>query len=611
MRMVHLAGGRGFRRGAAAAIVFGLAVPAAAAPTCTTEADPARAACGGRVVAEPEASASYLQHGIEYEPVLRAVERLAPGFVQVFDAAALAPDAGAGRSAGNRPLWVVRVTDESVTTPKLQVAVTLSSHGDEPAGREGGLRFLEDLAHWAVDDPAHLLRAGDASVQIGAWLRAHELWLSVPNPDGWASGDHTTPFPRFLRGNGNFADLNREFPTLGWRTAPAMREPEAKLWGAVLASLPRLAVHLDVHGETESPTGSFLDVMWPAGQWDPVARRRERDFAERMIRSAERHMAQAVPSEELQGHLPRPASVANAYDIVGYDDAGFLGDWMAQRGVLALDVEVWPNLKPDGPPASATAYNQLVERLRVAAVRGAMEATLVAATVPAPSAPALGRLAVIDDGVRVGGADRLRWFDELAVATATPVTRLSPAAVDDTALAAVDTVVLADVAPADAAAAVAVLRRFAEAGGQVLLTDRALGLLPGLGVAAEVRETVHVAGHVDFGPRDHPWERNLPEHARQTYTQVPLGYRGRGVAEAPHTGVTPATWPGSVAATVAGPAGDLVAVGDVAVGDGRIAVFGAVLPRQRAHADWLGLADHGVTIAGGDVLEAILSYRRP
>jgi len=592
-------------------LVLGLALPVAAAPTCTAAADPARAACGGRVIAEPEASASYLQHGLEFEPVLRAIERLAPGHVEMFDAAALAPAAGATRSVGNRPLWVVRVTDEAVTTPKTQVAATLSIHGDEPAGREGGLRFLEDLAHWAVDEPGHPLQAGDATIAVGDWLRAHELWMSVPNPDGWASGDHTTPFPRFIRENGNFADLNRQFPTCGWRTWPAMQEPEARLWGAVLAGLPRLAVHLDVHGETESPTGSFLDVMWPAGQWDPVARRRERDFAERMIRSAERHIAQAVPSEELQGHLPRPASVANAYDIVGYDDAGFLGDWMAQRGVLALDVEVWPNLKPDGPPASTTAYSQLVERLRVAAVRGAMEATLVAATLPAPTAPALGRVAVIDDGVRVDGADRLRWFDELAAATATPVTRLSPGDIDDAALAAVDTVVLADVAPSTAAPTAGALRRFAEAGGQVLLTDRSLGLLPDLGVPAEVREVAHVAGHVDFGPREHPWEQRLPAYASQTYTEVPLGYRGRGVAEAPHAGVTPSTWPGSVAATVAGPSGDLVALGEAPLGQGRVAVFGAVLPRQRAHADWLGLADHGVTVAGGEVLEAILTYRRP
>lgn len=582
------------------------------AATCTEGSGPG---CPLRVIPEPEAAAAYIQHDLDYANILRKIEAIAPRYVEIFDAATLAPHAGVTTTETGRTIWVVRVTDEQVTTPKTQVAATLSSHGDEPAGREGGLRFLEDLVRWAAYKRSHVLSAGDTSITVGTFVTQAELWLSVPNPNGWAAGDAGAwPFTGFQRTNfgTQWRDLNREFPTLGWRTTTHLVAAEAKLWAGVLESLSRLSMHVDIHGETSSATNSFVDVMWPAGQWDPIARRRHRDQGYRIVEVANRRMAEAMANGTPPEQAPKPADVANAYDIVGYDDSGFLGDWMAQRGVTSIDVEIWPNLRPDvGPSTANTVYSGVVERLRVAAVRAVMEATLVGAFAATPTAPAAGSLLVIDDGVRVasptGLADRLRWFDELAARTATPVQRVAPDDVTASMLSGVDTVVLADVDQVAVAPLAPLLRDHALAGGQVLLTDRSVELVDDLGLAGQIVNHTHVAGHVDFGERTHAWEAGLPAHASQTYTEVPLGYHGR-VAQSPHFGVM--NWPGVTVATVATSAGAATALGEVALGTGRVAIFGAVLPRQKPGAAWLGLTDHGVSVAAGEVLERILAYRR-
>jgi hypothetical protein len=52
-------------------------------------------------------------------------------------------------------------------------------------------------------------------------------------------------------------------------------------------------------------------------------------------------------------------------------------------------------------------------------------------------------------------------------------------------------------------------------------------------------------------------------------------------------------------------------LGELAHGDGSIAVFGAILPQPTEENPHLyGLADYGVTITGGEVLHTMLGYRR-
>ena len=44
--------------------------------------------------------------------------------------------------------------------------------GLESAGREGGLRYLEDLTRWGADEPDHVLYAGDLDSSSGLGLLA-------------------------------------------------------------------------------------------------------------------------------------------------------------------------------------------------------------------------------------------------------------------------------------------------------------------------------------------------------------------------------------------------------------------------------------------------------
>src|SRR5690349_17155275 len=93
---------------------------ATGAPTCTGPV-PA-AACGNRVIAEPMQTATFLQYGQEMPGVLDAIEAVAPEIVEVQTLAEWTKDPKFV-SAGGRELYVTRVTDESVKTPKRQVAL--------------------------------------------------------------------------------------------------------------------------------------------------------------------------------------------------------------------------------------------------------------------------------------------------------------------------------------------------------------------------------------------------------------------------------------------------------------------------------------------------------
>ena len=105
-------------------------------------------------------------------------------------------------------LWLAELTDGvDAAADRETVVFTLSIHGDERAGVEAGLRFVEDVL------------AGDRP-EIAALLSTVRLVFVCPNPDGWLVRrqdyeDPTDP-PDFRRFNGADRDLNRQQPTAGW-----------------------------------------------------------------------------------------------------------------------------------------------------------------------------------------------------------------------------------------------------------------------------------------------------------------------------------------------------------------------------------------------------------
>jgi hypothetical protein len=665
----------------AGVVPLALAGHSLAAPSCTTPGT--EAACGGRIVAEPQFSTSFHQFDGPAESLqksLEAMEALAPGFLEV---APLAEWTGnpAHQSFGGRPIWIVRVTDEDVDrAEKAQVAVSLSVHGLEAAGREGGLRYIEDLARWAKDDSEHVLYAGDHGVPFDEVMKQTEVWIGFTNSDGWAAGDLDSGRAGFARGNGNGQgpvgvlqpgkDLNRDFATVGWfdRTRGrglAESEPEIAGWTALVRSFPNLKTSTDIHGEVVTPNDAFSDLIIPAGQWDPRRQDQVDQLSRNMIRTVERKFAEhGVVLDDVFGPAPsdgltprKPANVAAAYDIVGYDDSGFMGDWFSQeRDSVHMDVENFlSNLAPNN------VWVPELERAHVAAVRGNIEATIVEALITDDVTPSAdyGRIAYVDDPLRTSSdpavddgvpgtgsevaagetqvpydVSRLDYYAELREAFRAdidPVTAADVAAGLD--LSGYDTLVVTDMeqpssSTAGRAAYVAALDAFTKAGGQLLLTDRAVGLLDDLGVVAPEALTLNRtdAGHVDFEAPlgDHPYEEGLVGKPSQTYYEVMLGFPKR--FSAPNYGVERGAWEAAGGFTV-GTVGDQDAstspntvLGHRPHGEGRITIFGAILPQaierlvledgtttETPHPH--GLASFAVTITGGQVLDNIFAFR--
>jgi hypothetical protein len=652
---------------AAVPVLLALAAPVAAAPTCP---DRPEALCGGRIVAEPEQSVSFHQFDGPLDSVeasLTAMEELAPRYLEVMTLAE-ATGNPKHQSFGGLPIWVVRVTDEQAPRAgKAQVAASLSVHGLEAAGREGGLRYVEDLARWGANEPDHLLYAGDTGVPFAEVMRRTETWIGFTNSDGWNAGDlNSTTGPGFERGNENGGkDLNRDFATTGWYNRESGRgiaesEPEIAGWTALVRSFPNLKTSTDIHGELTTPNDAFSDLIIPAGQWTPKRQDQVNQLSLNMIRTVERKFEEeGIVLDDVLALLPvegpyptRPANVAASYDIVGYDDSGFMGDWFSQKqDSVHMDVENFlSNLAPNN------AYVPAIEQAHVAAVRGNIEATIVEALITDKVTPKAdyGRIAYVDDPLRTSsdpavkdgnpgtGADvvegekqtpydvsRLDYYPVLKEAFGAdiaPVTAADVAAGTD--LSAYDTLVVTDMetpygGPAvDKAAYVAALDAFAKAGGQLVLTDRAVGLLDDLAIVPEDALTVNRtdAGHVDFvAPLgDHPFEKGLVGKPSQTYYEVMLGYPSR--VQAPNYGVVRTAWEeagGTTVATVGPQDGDSpnTALGHLDRGKGRLTILGAILPQaieslpdiETPHPH--GLAAYAVTITGGQVLDNVFAYR--
>ncbi len=653
-----------------ALLSLALAAPVLAAPTCTTVPT---AACGGRVVAEPQLSTSFHQFNGPLETVggsLEAIEKISPRYLEVMTMAE-ATGNPAHKSFGGRPLWVVRVTDEQAPrAAKAQVAVSLSVHGLEAAGREGGLRYVEDLARWGASEPTKMLYAGDTGLPFAEVMQRTETWIAFTNSDGWAAGDLTSsdPGPGFVRANDNGADLNRDLATVGWYNHGGGRglaesEPETRAWTTLVKSLPNLKTSADIHGELTTPNDAFSDLIIPAGQWTPKRQDQVNQLSLNMIRTVERKFVEhGVVLDDIFGPLPgdgatprKAANVAASYDIVGYDDSGFMGDWFSQtQDSVHMDIENFlSNLAPNN------GWNPLIEQAHVAAVRGNIEATIVESLITDAVKPVAdyGRIAYVADPLRTSSdpavkdgtpgtgseleegetqtpydVSRLDYFPELAKAFGAEVKAVTAEQIAaGTSLSAYDTLVVTDMelpigSTANRSNYLARLDAFAKSGGQLLLTDRAVALVKALGVVdGSDNGTITVnktdAGHVDFvAPLgDHPFEKGLVGKPSQTYYEVMLGYPARN--QAPNFGVPRTLWEGAGGTTVAtvGAQGASTspntALGTIERGAGQITIFGAILPQAVETLDGIetphpfGLASYAVTITGGQVLDNIFAFR--
>ena len=165
---------------------------------------------------------------------------------------------------------MLRVTDERVPDAgKKRYAVSLSIHGIERAGVEGGTRAVEDLVtavHDASATDQRIVPDGtiDDAPTFADVLKHAIVYFTYPNPDGWRRGSVTSGGVSFQRYNGNGVDLNRDWPDVGFAFRPysravGAREPRAgrllrRRQGAAAASSTPAWTSTASSPPTRSPT---------------------------------------------------------------------------------------------------------------------------------------------------------------------------------------------------------------------------------------------------------------------------------------------------------------------------------------------------------------------
>lgn len=226
------------------------------------------------------------------------------------------------------------------------------------------------------------------------------------------------------------------------------------------------------------------------------------------------------------------------------------------------------------------------------------------------------------------------YFCDLRDVTTTPIKRLKPGLGGKSRK--VDSIVVADHTRAHTTR----LRTFAKRGGNVVLTDSALRLLPeliGVGKRAIRRHHAYV-GYADLD-HEHPWADGLSSRARQMYDPVGLGYpllmerdqywpcspeceKSSTRNSAPMWTIDREAWEGAGGETIAtadppesrkgeyeGQETDKTIIGTLPFGDGRIVVLGGVLPQPtEEHPHWFGLNAYTVSVTGQQMLLNALTW---
>ncbi|MGH2837863.1 MAG: M14 family zinc carboxypeptidase [Thermoleophilaceae bacterium] len=620
----------------AAFLTLVFAAPAAATPVCTDgyKGGPPADLCGGRIFPEAELARGYIQYTpdpfgfIEYQHGIEYLAQKYPRWISVFklsdlygeDAVSAGPDAlrsyEEGDAADGRDIQVTKISDHNVPDEgKETLLFSLSVHGNERGGLEGGVRTAEDLAIAAEQGGTIVdgYRNYESSTGRHATLHEHDVadvlakeavYLLDFNADGWAVGDwwNQPPLP-YSRGNSIGTDLNRQMPTIGRvnENRNPLQESEMKYGTefmhkvASLGQDGKMAYGADIHGEANSQ--AYMDIMYPAGEFDSVDHRRLMAIAERTKSVIDETLYEGIVEEsenatggndsEYPKVVPlKPAHWATVWDTLGYTDTGFIGDYMAtDLGVTGMDYEIFLNHSvPD------KTWNVYLQENHINASRGiiktAMAYTLFQEdefnasnvrvdtggragyvvnpdTVTDKDEDGPGRLPGPEgDGIGENGepveqrsyeVTNQKWFADTNAMMDHPFRKLRAAdiASNSRALNVVDTLVLADVpAPADSrgrtydkSAYFANIRAWVERGGNLVLTDKALHALGDLGVVAAdaVTDIAVYQPYANFQALDHAMTKGLRPNAHQLVEAATLGY-GIGSDESPMTVVDTAAW---------------------------------------------------------------------
>jgi hypothetical protein len=667
----------------ATAATLGLAATATATPVCTDgyKGGPPAAECGGRVFPEAEMAQAYIQYHANpmgFEEFRHGLEYLAqkyPRWVSVttLDQIYSDPKAVSAGPDGIRPheqgdtgdgkqIFVLKVTDHQVADrSKKPLFFSLSVHGNERGGLEGGVRTAEDLAIAAenggkiVDGVANYENSATGREpkfnehEVKDVLAKEVVYMVSFNVDGWAVGDWWAqpPMP-YARGNEIGTDLNRQMPTVGRinTSRNPLEESEMKhgtrFMHDVAAAAPggKLAYGADIHGELTSQ--AYMDIMYPAGEFDSVDHRRLMAIAERTKSYIDATLYEGIideaeaastgnEDEAEQNAIPqRPAHWATVWDTLGYTDTGFIGDYLAQPlAVTGMDYEIaFNHTVPD------KAWNVYLQENHINASRGIIKTAMAYSLFQEDEfsdsnvvVDPKGRAGYVIDLDTVTHADEngpgtlpgpggdgksengtpapqepynvtnQQWFKDTSRLMPKPFLGLSSGDVAESGsfLDFLDTLVLADVKvpadvqgrPVDGASYWRNIRAWIERGGNLVLTDRAVHGLSDLGIvpAAAIKDITVYQPYANMQDFSHPMLKGLRPNARQLVEAAVLGYE-IGNDASPMTIVDKAEWEKAGGKTVgttgnnSGSTDDLTrtSIGELKLKDGFIRIVGGALP---------------------------------
>lgn len=543
----------------------------------------------------------------------------------------------------------------------------------------------------------------DKTVEMTAseLLKRTKIYFVSPSPDGWRSGD-TPNIDGFSQYNGAGINSNRVAYQDGWSFPPdpvlyqqgytTLTQPEGAApteWlkgirDKELGGKP-FAVGMDVHGPV--PAGFIL--LHDQGN-DPQKLEQMVDLGLRIRRNMEETLPPASAldesadflAEELRRVLPdvdgstadqtawrssglgRWAFVTHIADSLSYTAANTWGGWMnSDSGLDAVSLSYEINCRAGG------VWDPLDHQLWVDNMRAVFETGVVTAAAKAAGKlgdfryKVAGDIGFYESGARITDRDgnpvppppnfpnhpllrqieqghydvsNTDYMRDLAGLIGSKPEEISENELDD--IDRLDTFVVADTQVKNVKA----LDAFAKSGGNLVLTDSALKLLPSLSKISG-KAIARRWGYVGYSDlkRTHPLTHGLLVTARQTYDPTGLGYPllmerdGYWSSDGSQSGsntknnapiwvVDRTAWEEAGGETIGtvdpptdrkqtseGSGEPFTNIGFLPSGKGRIVIFGALLPQPTEDfSHWFGLNAYTVSAAGQTMFIRAIDWKR-